>query len=301
MSVSSHLPDLPSLRLLADVARLGSIGAAGREIGISQQSASERLKSMEALTGLALVQRTRSGSALTAAGRLLVEWSGELLTQADQVEDALRTLRTERSRELHVHASMTVAEHLLPRWLVILRRETSTTATLRATNSYAVVEAVTSGEADLGFVEGPGDLGALSSAVVGTDTLVLVAAPEDPWCRRRTPLTAATIAARPLTSRERGSGTRLAWERALLGGGAVARAPEAELTTNAAVLASVAAGGGPAFVSRHVAERDLASGLVRQIPTQGLDLHRVLTAVWVGGARPPAGPVRDLVAIAQRR
>ena len=38
------LPDLPSLRLLADVARLGSIGAAGREAGISQQSASERLR-----------------------------------------------------------------------------------------------------------------------------------------------------------------------------------------------------------------------------------------------------------------
>ncbi len=301
--MSSRLPDLPALRLLGDVARLGGIGAAGRAAGISQQSASERLRSMESLTGLALVQRAASGSTLTPAGRLLVEWSSPLLEQADEVESALRTLRDERSRELHVHASMTVAEHLLPRWLVRLRRETSTTATLRATNSVAVVAAVLAGEADLGFVEGPGDLGGLSSCVVGTDVLVLVAADDDPWCRRRTPLTAATIAARPLTSRERGSGTRLAWEQALSRAGATPVVPEAELTTNAAVIASVAAGGAPAFVSRHATERDLghaAPGSLREIPTVGLDLTRVLTAVWVGGRRPPAGPVRDLLGIATR-
>lgn len=225
----SVLPDLPSLRLLADVARLGSIGAAGRAAGISQQSASERLRSMEAVTGLALVQRATTGSTVTAAGRLLVEWSADLLERADEVEDAVRTLRDERSRELHVHASMTVAEHLLPRWLVALRRERSIAATLRATNSEAVVAAVVSGEADLGFVEGPGDLAGLPSLVVGADELCLVAVAGDPWARRRRPLDPATVAARALTSREQGSGTRLVWERALAAAGVTPVAPDAEL------------------------------------------------------------------------
>ena len=294
------LPDLSSLRLLADVARLGSIGAAGREAGISQQSASERLRLMEAHTGLTLLSRATTGSTVTAVGRLLVEWSAGLLEQADDLEAALRTVREDRSRELHIAASMTVAEHLLPRWLVRLRQERSIAATLRATNSDAVVDTVRAGGADVGFVEGPGDLAGLHSRVVGTDALVLVCAPEDAWARRRTPVSAAQAAGRALTSRELGSGTRLVWEQAVRTAGLEPTAPEAELTTAAAVLASVRAGSPPAFVSRHAAERDLAAGQLVEVPTADLDLGRVFTAVWVGGRRPPAGPVRDLLAIAER-
>lgn len=294
------LPDIAALRLLADVARLGSIGAAGRESGISQQSASERLRSMEAQTGLALVQRATSGSTLTSAGRLLVEWSAVLLEQAADVEAALRTLREDRSRELHVHASMTVAEHVLPRWLVRLRHESTVAATLRATNTEAVLAAVRSGEADLGFIEGPDDLGGLASRVVGHDELALVAAPDDPWVQRRTPLTAAAVAARALTSREPGSGTRSVWEQAIVSAGSTPAPPEAALSTTAAVLTSVAAGGPPAFVSRRAARRDLDAGALVELPVRGLDLNRAFTAVWLGGPRPPAGPVRDLLAIAAR-
>ncbi|MCW2806388.1 MAG: ModE molybdate transport repressor protein [Marmoricola sp.] len=294
------LPELSSLRLLADVARLGSIGAAGRTAGISQQSASERLRAMETRTGLVLVQRATSGSTLTPAGRLLVEWSSGLLEQADEVEAALRTLREDRSEELHVFASMTTAEYLLPRWLVRLRRERAIAASLHATNSEAVLEAVRSGEADLGFVEGPAELRGLSSRVVGTDVLALVAEPDDPWSRRRTPLDAATVARRSLTSRESGSGTRRVVEEALERAGHPAAPPEVELTTTSAVLASVRAGSPPAFVSRRAVSREIESGQLVEVATRDLDLRRVFTAVWVGGPRPPAGAVRDLLAIAAR-
>lgn len=300
MATPPLLPDLAALRLLSDLARLGSIGAAGRAAGISQQSASERLRAMETQTGLVLVQRSTTGSALTPAGRLLVGWSTGLLEQAEEVEAAIRTLRGERSAGLHVHASMTTAEHLLPRWLVRLRQERDVTAGLRATNSEAVLAAVRTGEADVGFVEGPGDLAGLSSRVVGRDDLVLVAGPADPWARRRTTLDPATVAARPLTSREPGSGTRQVLEDALAVAGLAMAAPEAELTTNAAVLASVRAGGAPAFVSSRTVTRELESGQLVAVATRGLALDREFRAVWIGGPRPPAGPLRDLLAIAAR-
>jgi molybdate transport repressor ModE-like protein len=294
------LPDLLSLRLLADVARLGSIGAAGRAAGMSQQSASERLRAMETQTGLVLVQRATSGSSLTPAGRLLVGWSTALLDQGDEVEAAIRTLRAERSAELHVHASMTTAEHLLPRWLVRLRQERSIAASLQATNSEAVLAAVRSGQSDVGFIEGPGDLSGLSWRIVGRDVLVLVAEPGDPWARRRAPLDAAAVAGRALTSREAGSGTRQVVEDALAAAGLAPAAPEVELTTTAALLASVRAGGAPAFVSERSVQRELEAGQLVGVATTGLDLARAFTAVWVGGPRPPAGPLRDLLAIAAR-
>ena len=293
------LPDLASLRLLTDVARLGSIGAAGRAAGISQQSASERLRAMEAQTGLVLVQRAQRGSELTPMGRLLVEWSTDLLARADEIEVALETLRRGRSEELRVHASMTTAEYVLPRWLMRLRQVRQVAVSLRAANSEEVVAAVRRGDADLGFVEGPVDVAGLSTSVVGIDELVLVAAPDDRWARRRAPLTAAEIAGRQLTLREQGSGTRAVAEGAIAAAGARMAEPAVELATNAAILGAVRAGGPPGFVSRRAATSDLAMGTLTAVPVAELDLTRRFRAAWVGGPRPPAGPVRDLLAIAR--
>lgn len=295
------LPDLAALRLLADIGRLGSIGAAGRTAGISQQSASERLRAMETETGLVLVQRAQRGSELTDAGRLLVEWSSDLLARADEIENALATLRHARSHELRVHASMTTAEYLLPSWLVRLRQVRQVSVSLRAANSEEVVASVRRGDADLGFVEGPVDLTGLSTAVVGIDELVLVAAPDDAWARRRARLTPGELASRPLTCREHGSGTRAVVEEAMRQAGERLASPEVELATNAAILGAVRVGGSPAFVSGRAAAADLSRGVLVAVRTAGLDLTREFRAGWVGPARPPAGPVRDLLAIARAR
>ncbi|TQL66406.1 molybdate transport repressor ModE-like protein [Nocardioides albertanoniae] len=292
------LPDLPSLRLLADLARLGSIGAAGRAAGISQQSASERLRAMETQVGLVLVQRAHRGSALTQAGKLLVEWSADLLERADEIDNALHTLRAGRSDELHVHASMTTAEYLLPRWLVRLRQQQRVAVSLRAANSEEVVAAVRHGEADLGFVEGPVDTSGLSATRVGVDELALVAAPDDRWARRRAAISPRELATRPLTCREQGSGTRAVVESALAAAGERLADPDVEFATNSAILAAVRAGGSPAFVSGRAAQADVDLGTLVRVPVAELDLSREFRAVWVGGAHPPAGPVRDLLGIA---
>ncbi|UDY24847.1 LysR family transcriptional regulator [Nocardioides sp. Kera G14] len=295
------LPDLSSLRLLADVARLGSIGAAARAFGISQQSASERLRAMEVQTGIVLLRRASQGSTLTEQGRLLVDWSAELLAVADEIEQSLQTLRQERAEELHVAASMTTAEFLLPGWLVRLRRQREVSISLQATNTDGVLAAVRSGDAGIGFIEGPARLDGLAHTDLGSDELTLVVSPDDPWARRSRPLSPAVIAARPLTSREPGSGTRAVLESALSTAGHTPVPPEVELTTNAAVAAAVRSGGAPGFLSRRAVERDLDVGSLVEVRATGLDLTRRFTAVWLGAPRPPAGPIRDLLAIALPR
>lgn len=293
------LPELASLRLLTEVARLGSIGAAGRAVGISQQSASERLRAMETQTGLVLVRRAHRGSALTDAGQLLVEWSKDLLDRADEIDSALDTLRRGNSRELRVHASLTTAEYLLPRWLVQFRRTHQISVSLRAVNSDDVVAAVRAGESDLGFVEGPVGADGLTAVTVGTDELILVAAPDDPWARRRTPVTPDHLAVRALTCREMGSGTLAVVRHAMARTGHTLAEPEVKLATNSSIRATVRAGGAPAFLSGRAVAADVESGALVRVPVAGLELVREFRAVFVGGSRPPAGPVRDLLDIAR--
>lgn len=296
-----NLPDLAALQLLVDVAHHGSIGEAGRRSGITQQSASERLRAIEAQTGLTLLQRGARGSTLTEAGVLMVGWAVRLLDAAHEIDESIATLRDDRSHQLRIAASMTVAEHLLPAWLVRLRQDHDTAVSLTAANSEVVRAAVADGTVDLGFVEDGKDPGPLASLVIARDELALFAAPDDPWVTRDRPLEPTEVARRALTWREQGSGTRRVVDDALAALGLAAAAPEVELTTASAIRSAIAAGSPPAFLSRRAVQGDVESGRLVEIRTPGLDLVRDLTALWVGSGRPPAGPVRDLLALATAR
>lgn len=300
VTLSPRLPDLGSLELLAAVSRTGSLGAAGRELGLTQQAASARVRTMERLVGVAVLHRSARGSSLTEAGTLLVRWAEPVLTAAQRLDTALAALRGERDTHLDVAASFTVAEYLLPGWLVTLRAEAATThVDLVVRNSGQVAERVLAGESQLGFVEGPDLPRGLSAAVVGADELVLVVAPAHPWARRRRPVPAAELAATALVTREPGSGTRRALDRVLRGAApdTPPAAPALELSVTTAVRQAVLAGAAPAVLSDLAVRDDLAAGRLVRVPVDGVALRRDLRAVWAEGPTPP-GPARDLLRIA---
>ena len=87
-------------------------------------------------------------------------------------------------------------------------------------------------------------------------------------------------------------------EQALAAHGLTAAGPAVEVSTSTAVRETVRAGGAPAFLSRFAVEADLRSGTLVRLRTSDLDTTRLLRAVWVGRAEVPAGPIRDLLAVA---
>lgn len=306
LPVPTRVPDATGLRLIVAIARHGSIAGAARDASITQQAASERLRGIEAQMGLTLVHRGARGSRLTPAGEVVAQWAVRLLDLTDEIDGAIDGLRGDRGRDLTVWSSMTIAENLLPRWLVLLRErqlaagEQATTVSLTADNSGRVIDAVRAGTAQLGFVEGVEPPTALRHVDLARDELVLVTASGSPLSRRRTPLTPTEVSLLPLTSRERGSGTRDVIEHSLAEHDLTMAASVVELTTATAVREAVLAGGSPAFLSRRAMSRELASGHLVVVPTSSLRLKRVFRAVWVGGGpTPPAGPARDLVALAR--
>jgi DNA-binding transcriptional LysR family regulator len=290
----SELPDLESLRLLVDVDRLGSLGQAARAGGIAQPSASKRISLLERRLGLPLLERTPRGSTLTPQGAMVSAWATQVLSAAEELMRGVEAVRHGRAAHLHIAASMTVAEYLLPRWLGELQsRESAVQVGLDVQNSAEVAKLV-GGGVELGFVEGPSVPAGLTSRVVATDRLVVVVAPGHPWARRRTPLLAAELAATPLVVRERGSGTRETLDLALAGH-AVA-APRLELGSNTAVKGAAREGAAPAVLSGYAVETELATGRLVEVATQGIDLERRLRAVWRRGST-PTGPAATLLKI----
>ncbi|MFF9769418.1 LysR family transcriptional regulator [Streptomyces sp. NPDC014636] len=292
-SLAHRVPDLAALELLLAVARLGSLGAAAREVGITQPAASSRLRSMERQLGVALVDRSPRGSRLTDAGALVTDWARRVVEAAAAFDAGARALRDRRDSRLRVAASMTIAEYLLPGWLLALHAERPDTAvSLLAGNSAKVAELLLAGEADLGFVEGLTVPTGLDSTVIARDRLIVVTAPGHPWARRRRPLTAAELAATPLILRERGSGTRQVLDTAL---GGLAR-PLIELSSTTAVKASAVSGAGPSVLSELAVGEELAMRRLVSIPVDGVSLRRDLRAVWPTGHR-PTGPARELLSL----
>lgn len=293
-------PDLESLRLLVLVGELGSIGRAAAKMGIAQPSASKRLAALERRFGLALVDRTRRGSALTPDGRMVTDWARRVMDELNVLVAGTEALRARRAAELRVAASLTVAEHLAPGWIGELRRTRSDVFVgLIVTNSSIVCDLVRTGEVDLGFVESPTVPAELSARRVALDRLAVVVSPSHPWSRRRRPLSAADLAATPLVVREHGSGTRETLERALRQAKVGELRALAEFDSTTAVRSAVADGVGPAVLSVLAVDSDLAEGRLVEVAVDGLDLRRQLRAVWPGGRR-LIGSAAELLAVALR-
>ncbi len=302
--LSAHMPELSAFEIFLAIARTGSLGAAGREFGLTQQAVSARLTSIEAQTGVALVVRTPRGSQLTPAGVVVAEWADRLLDVAQYVDAGLASLRSEKRKRVKVAASLTIAEHLMPRWLVSLQLATNRLGAttpqviMTATNSDQAIAAVRDGAADLGFIETPYLPTGLRSRVVGHDELVVIVPADHKWARRQRSLSAAELSQTPLVTRETGSGTRDSLTAALrhtLGDSTQQAQPVLELSSAAAVRAAVIAGAGPAVMSRLAVADDLAIGRLRTVAVPELNLRRELRAIWVGGRTPPAGAARDLL------
>ena len=304
VALSARMPELSALEVLSAIAKTGSLNAASREVGTSQQAVSARLTSIESQIGVRLVTRTTRGTQLTPAGEVVAEWADQVLDVAQRVDTGLASLRAERRSRLKVVASHTVAEQLLPRWLVSLQAAAmrhgavAPEVSFDAIDSEGAIAAVRAGEAELGFIEIRGALHGLRSRVIGRDELIVVVPPDHKWIRRSAPISVAELRQTPLVSRKSG------W-RLLLGANEAAQdangdqpepaAHPLELASAAAVRAAVLAGAGPAVMSRLAVSDDLNHGRLRAVPVADLDLRRDLRAIWMGASTPPAGAARDLL------
>jgi DNA-binding transcriptional LysR family regulator len=293
----SSVPDLTALDLLESIAELGSLGRAAARHGMSQPAVSQRMAQLERSLGVSLLLRSPTGTTLTPAGEQVAALARRVLAEAQALMSGVAALAAAKGSHLRVAASLTIAEHLLPGWLSALRRESpDVILAVEVTNSSQVLARVGAGDVDVGFVEGDQpNPGGMTTVVVRSDHLVVVADPDHPWARRASAVTGAELAAADLIVREPGSGTRQVLDHALTSwGGAHSWL---ELGSTAAILAAARRGQGPAVLSALAVAEDVDAGRLVPVPTEGIDLSRTLRAVWPSG-RPVAPLARRLLNLA---
>ena len=223
---------------------------------------------------------------LTEAGPLLLTHADAVAALHQQLTAQLQALHGEAAGRLRLGASTTLAQYELPALLPgFQQRYPQMELTLLNANSEQIADALLHGQLDLGFVEGRAKSRDLHYEPLLADELVAVrrATPAGP---PPVPLALAEALAHPLVLRERGSGTLEVLEFAL-------REQKIKLAnlrvafyfdnTEAIKTYLEAAPDALGFVSRRALTRELAAGLLEEVPVAGLHLPRQFEALWVQG------------------
>lgn len=276
--------DLATLDLLVSVAELGSLGRAAARHGLTQPAVSMRMSSLERRLGLRLLERHPSGTRLTRAGERVVVASRVVVAEAAVLASVVEGLKADLRSQLRVAASLTVAEYLLPAWVQAVHRERpDVSLTLEVVNSSRVLAAVAAGRVDIGFIEGvERELPGAATVTVSADRLVVVVHARHPWARRADALDGSELAGTDLIVRERGSGTREVLDAVLAPWGGVRS--RLELGSTSALISAACRGEGPAVLSELAVLDHLLAGRLVCVPTVGIDLTRLLRAVWMRSA-----------------
>lgn len=286
-SVMMDWVQIPALRLMVALSETPSIGAAARRIGMAQPNASRTIALMERRIGVRIIERSPRGSTLTQHGRLVVSWAQEALDSVERFILATQALADSGTAKVSVGASQTVAEYLAPLWISRLRRtHPHVTVVLHMHNSEQVVDGVTGGKFDIGFIEAPDAPHHLNLADILEDQLAIVVSPDHEWAElasRGGSVAKKDLATTPLVVRELGSGTRALIDEALSHHDRAQ--PVSELNSTSAIIRAARQGIGPAVLSRLAADEEVKSGRLVSVSVNSGPLARTLRAIWAGPAR----------------
>ncbi len=115
--------DLRRLRLLRDLANLGTIAAVAQAHTYTPSAVSQQLSALEREAGIALLQRSGRRVALTAAGELLAQHAELVLAAVERATAALAAAGAGLTGPLRIGAFPTAVGTLLPPALVVLGRD----------------------------------------------------------------------------------------------------------------------------------------------------------------------------------
>lgn len=168
--------DLVDLKLFLHVAEAGSITAGADRSGLALASASARIKGMEEMLGVALVERKRRGISLTSAGQTLLFHARTIQNQIETMAGDLG----EHARGLRAHVRLlanTSAASLLPDILSqFLASNPHIDVELEERPSHVIAEKLANGQADLGIAADWANLANLEQKPFCTDQLAVISA-----------------------------------------------------------------------------------------------------------------------------
>ena len=297
MTEQNSLERLTGLIAFARAGSLGSFTAAARMLSVSPSAVSKSIKRLEQNLGVSLFTRTTRSLKLTPEGRDLHERALRLLHEAEEIEEAAKSARSEPSGRLRIAAPLPIGIHLLAPALATFREKyPQVTVDLRLSDHF--VDIIDEG---IDVAVRIGDLpdSRLLSRSLAPHQLCCYASPAY-LERRGVPDHPDELAGHETVAlRYQSSGQISRWPFRL-GERSIEIVPTAGIIVDAsdALVAALVAGGGIGLTASFIAAPHVASGtLVPVLASYAVERHNI-TAPWPESRR--ANPaVRAFLALLQ--
>lgn len=194
-------------RVFMTVAEHLSFSNAASVLFISQPAVTKHVKELEQKFGIALFERKGNHVFLTKAGALLYDHLQKIDQLYSELDDEISSLKGESEGTLHLGASSTIAQYVLPKILAdFQRRHSKLHISVVSGNSLTMERLLLDREIDIALVENGSGNAALHYLPFMEDRIVPVAGTTSVYGRRGR-LSVQDLQSVPLILREQGSGT----------------------------------------------------------------------------------------------
>ena len=269
------------LQVFVSVARTMSFTRAATELNVSQPAVTRHIRELESAVGQPLFERHGSSISLTAYALELLSLVHRVLDGYDRLNEACHASNHSFEGTLHMGASTTIAQYVLPVHLARFRgRYPNVGIQLSSGNSSDMTEEVVSRRLDCALVEGNDTHPALHYQPFADDRIVLVAA-------RRVPgaISFEALQRLPLVIRESGSGTLAVVEQALAAHG-IRRTDlnvVMQLGSSEGIVRYLFESGSYAFLSVAALGEYLDDKRLHVVNVEGLNIRRTFRFVTLHG------------------
>jgi DNA-binding transcriptional LysR family regulator len=273
--------DLRRLEVFVKVAELASFSRAAEALFLTQPTVSEHVRALEEELGVPLLDRLGRSTTPTPAGTLLLGYARRLLALAREAAQAIEQFQGRVSGELTIGGSSIPGEYIVPALIGAFRAKyADVRISLLIGSSREVQQWVEEGRVEIGVVGAPPAGRALEGRPLMADELVVVVGAEHPWAGRRS-VSIDELRAEPLILREKGSGSRATFERALeaVGLDLGAFRVVGEMASTQAIKQAVRAAVGVSLISRRAVEDECRARLLACLPIRGLTVTRAFHLV----------------------
>jgi DNA-binding transcriptional LysR family regulator len=180
------LMHLETLRLYCDVVRLRSFSRGAEQNLVSQSAASQAVQQLESMLGVVLIDRTKRPFVVTPEGQAFYRACQGLLESWEKAKSEVAAVKERVAGTVRVAAIYSVGLHDVSRHMQrFMSRYPQARVQLECLHPHKVVEAVLSGDADVGIMSYPPSDRALSVVTVRSEPMVFVCHPNHRLARRR--------------------------------------------------------------------------------------------------------------------
>ena len=290
--------DFDQLITFAEVAKQGNFSRAGQKVFRSQSAVSAQIRQLEQDYGEKLLDRVGKSVRLTPAGEILLEYTQRLLALRSESLRAVAEQGSIPRGVLSIGANEATCLYVLPdHFAEYQRRYPAVQISIYRNFSHKILEKVEDGSVDVGIVTLPVRSPSLKVHSIFRDRLVLVTSADHPLARRRS-VRIAEVAEYPLIFPRTGH-TRAMLDKHFRPFRASLRVAM-ELPSVGMIKGFVVAGLGISLISASFARDEVATGLLKLVEIEDVDIHRELGLVYRRDRTLPRAATAFIALIRQR-